>query len=114
MPCGYIESDCAHEASKYLQLYFPVLNAKDGTHQRVVNGLLRCGCGLVLRAKELFNWAKQQGKIVNALGSGLYLVYEENTENGQGHVYVIHNHQKYGNGNYNWDKSKYRVYIQLK
>ena len=51
MPCPP-QSDCAHEASKYLaQAGFNALNAGKGADMRNVNGICRCSCGLVLRAK---------------------------------------------------------------
>ena len=65
MPCRLKKGEkaCAHEAGKYLE----ELNAGEGAHQRYVNGIIRCSCGLPLRAKEVRSWAINNGTKVNNL-----------------------------------------------
>ena len=56
---------------------FPSLNAGNGSDMRNVGGILRCKCGLVLRAKELKNWAANKGNLVNqSNNNGIYVVYQ--------------------------------------
>jgi hypothetical protein len=65
MPCPPSDT-CAHESSRHLSAYFPELNAGKGADMRNVGGMCRCLCGLVLRAKELRNWASNHGNQVNS------------------------------------------------
>lgn len=72
---------------------------------RKVGGLLRCLCGLVLRARDLRDWAASKGKLVqSANNSGVYVVYQEQNSDGQGHVYAVINGSVCGNDLAdNWD-----------
>ena len=66
---------------------------------RKVGGLLTCLCGVVLRAKDLRDWAASKGKLVqSANNSGVYVVYQERNSDGQGHVYAVINGSVCGNG----------------
>lgn len=60
--------------------------------------MCRCECGLVIRAKELRNWAANKGQKVNAAtNNGVFLVYQERDSDGQGHVYAVINGAVRGN-----------------
>lgn len=63
MPCPPSKT-CAHETSRYLSSYFKELNSGNGADERFVDGILRCRCGLILRAKEFRKWAAKNGKKV--------------------------------------------------
>jgi hypothetical protein len=114
MSCTLGDRDnCAHEASKYLGL------KSAGTGQeKVVDGMYRCGCGAVLRAKELRD--KSTSKAVTSTDSaGTYLVYQQRNSDGKGHVYVIETDSKgnktnHGNGNYNWAGADTTAYYKVK
>lgn len=90
MPCPP-NNTCAHATSDHLAANgFPALNAGKGADMRNVGGMCRCLCGLVLRAKELRDWASSNGQKVNATNNqGIYLVYQERNKDGQGHVYAV-------------------------
>lgn len=83
---------------------------------RNVGGMLRCECGLVLRAKELQNWASNKGKKVNqASNNGVYLIYQERNSDGQGHVYSLINGVVKGNElGANWGDYDTQQIYQLK
>ncbi len=65
---------------------------------RVVDGMVRCLCGLVIRAKELRDWAIKNGEKVNQKSSnGVFLIYQERNSDKQGHVYAFFNGKVEGN-----------------
>ena len=83
---------------------------------RNVGGMLRCECGLVLRAKELRNWAANKGKKVNQTSNnGVFLIYQERNSDGQGHVYSLIYGAVKGNGlGADWDEYDTQQAYQLK
>lgn len=92
-------SDCAHEATRELNS-LGIVNLKNAA------GMYCCEvCKFPVRAHEVGKWASKYKSVNQCQQQGSYLVYQVRDVDDQGHVYVYHNGQYYGNQNYNWPQN---------
>lgn len=48
----------------------------DGSHFCKSNGYVRCGCGAIVRARDMREWAANKGKKVDKWSnSGVYVIF---------------------------------------